>query len=64
MHRQDPTIATHVIHSAYSAEEYIDLNEKGFKFAFGLMDSKSKKRLDDYSRIEWEVTFRNRVDNK
>jgi hypothetical protein len=64
MYKQDPTISTNEILSAYTAEEYIDLNEKGFKFAFGLMDSKTKKILDDYSRIEWEVTLRNRVDNK
>jgi UDP-galactopyranose mutase len=62
IHRQDPTIVTNEITSAFPVDDILNLNELGFKLAFGLMDNISKENMADYSRIQWEVNLKTRKD--
>jgi hypothetical protein len=64
IHRENPSIVTNEVQSAYSVDEFINLNEKGFKLAFGVYSHSTLKSLDDYSRIQWEVTIKTKKDQK
>jgi hypothetical protein len=55
---------TNEILSAYSADEFFNLNENGFKLAFGVVNFWDNENLGDLKKVQWEVDLRVRLENK
>ena len=64
IYRQEPTIVTNEVLSAYTADELLNLNENGFKLAFGVMDYKTGLDLGDPLKTQWELSLKVRHELK
>lgn len=53
--RQNPIINITEEENAFDASDVIDLNEIGFKMAFGVGDFLTGESLDDPDHVNWEV---------
>ncbi len=51
--KSNPQININVDKNHYHADELLDLNELGFKIAFGLYDYWTYKDIDDPNYIRW-----------
>jgi hypothetical protein len=57
LYRLHPDVATILETSAYTSQDMLDMDELGFKLAFGAMDYTDRSILNDQSRLHWHVTL-------
>lgn len=64
MFKEDPVVNTFVNDSAISDDETLNLQENGFKLAFGVMDYKEMIPLQNNSHVYWNVYLEERQNFK
>jgi hypothetical protein len=57
IYREKPNVAITFEKGAYTATDTFDLNQNGFKVAFGAIDYLTGEVLKDPQRVEWVVTL-------
>lgn len=62
--REDPNVWSFTQLDHYKSDEYLSLNQAGFKMAFGLYDYRNETMLNDPSMFEWQVFLSTYKNNK
>lgn len=58
--RIGPTVTSELALNTYTAQESINLEDAGFKIAFGVMDYSNRTVLQNENRVEWNVYLEER----
>jgi hypothetical protein len=62
IYRKQATITVETQKDHFSNKDLIDLDEAGFKIAFGVMDYDNGTRIDNTDFVKWNVYLEERKD--
>ena len=64
LYRKGPTITPELSKNFYSSKDEINLDEVGFKLAFGVMDYSDRSIANNDSFVEWNIYLETRLNLK
>lgn len=53
--RENPDVSLFVVKEAFTAQEFLNIDTLGVKFAFTIVDYFDQDVLDDPTMVEWRV---------